>query len=311
MQSFSYGVSPNLKLALEKIESLRSRILLTPLPPKVELRLRWESTISRIHWSLILSGVELKKAEVVKLCIGQHGKKLGASQREALAFKKALDYITHEWLVTSRLVTPKTVITLCDIIGSGRLRVSEINLKQTLDYIQTNSEHPVVQAALAHIQIIYLAPFTQHNDLIARLLAYVFLYKSGYDFRGFLILEEYFRRDLNAFTYQSENTLKSNNATSWLEYYAQAVAAQLEKVVEYLISPAWKTELPNTFWELNERQKTILSLLDYPDGKIINKEVQKRFKVSQITASRDLTKLATLGLLIPHGKGRSVHYTRV
>ncbi len=44
---------------------------------------------------------------------------------------------------------------------------------------------------------------------------------------------------------------------------------------------------------------------------ITNKKVQKLFKVSQITASRDLAKLASVGLLFTHGKGRSVYYTKV
>jgi len=35
------------------------------------------------------------------------------------------------------------------------------------------------------------------------------------------------------------------------------------------------------------------------------------FKVSQITASRDLSKLGALGLLFIHGKGRSVYYTKI
>jgi len=69
--------------------------------------------------------------------------------------------------------------------------------------------------------------------------------------------------------------------------------------------------LPSSFWKLNGRQQSILSVLENPGEKITNKDVQKKFGVSQITASRDLSHLTTLGLLLAHGKGRSVYYTKV
>ena len=56
--------------------------------------------------------------------------------------------------------------------------------------------------------------------------------------------------------------------------------------------------ISSSFWDLNERQKVILGILDQPGVSITNKTVQKRFKISQITASRDLSKLAILGLLL-------------
>lgn len=65
------------------------------------------------------------------------------------------------------------------------------------------------------------------------------------------------------------------------------------------------------FFELNDRQKSILNMLDQPTASITNRLTQKAYKVSQITASRDLAKLTTLGFLFSHGKGRSVYYTRV
>jgi Fic family protein len=53
-----------------------------------------------------------------------------------------------------------------------------------------------------------------------------------------------------------------------------------------------------------------MAIVDRPGTRITNKMVQKHFKVSQITASRELAKLATLGLIISIGKGRSIYYTK-
>ncbi len=69
--------------------------------------------------------------------------------------------------------------------------------------------------------------------------------------------------------------------------------------------------MAQSYFELNDRQTSILNMLDLPQGSITNRKIQKAYKVSQITASRDLAKLTTLGFLFSHGKGRSVYYTKV
>jgi len=312
MVDLSYNLSSSLTESLQKIENLRRKILLTPLSAKTETRLRWEAKINRIYWSLVLSGNPLAKTEMVKLLISdQRKKRLTPDEQEVINYKKALDYISQNWLVISDRITPKVVVTLHDVVCAGRLRGSEATIKQVLDYLQASSENPVVQAGVAQIQLVTLAPFTDGNGRTARLLALLFLYKAGFDFRGLLVLEEYFRRDLAAFQQTTESVSKSQNLTSWLEYFAKGVAAQLEKAQEDLTLQRSHLDLPASFWNLNDRQKEILTMLDQPDSTITNKKVQKQFRFSQITASRDLSRLADLGLIFARGKGRSIYYTKV
>ena len=85
------------------------------------------------------------------------------------------------------------------------------------------------------------------------------------------------------------------------------------KVAEDVITEAfpYRVSLPATFWEITTRQKEIMMYLENPTASVTNKTVQKLFNISQITASRDLARLANLGLLLAHGKGRSVYYTKV
>lgn len=312
MSDLSYNLSLSLTESLQKIENLRRKILLTPLSAKTETRLRWEAMINRIYWSLVLSANPLPKAEMVKLLTSEGKKKrFTEEEQEVISYKKALDYISQNWLVTSNHITSKVVLTLHDFACPGRLRGSEAPLKQVLDYLQASSENPVVQAGAAQIQLITLAPFSDGNGRTARLLALLFLYKAGFDFRGLLVLEEYFRRDLTSFTQNTQRLSKNQNLTLWLEYFAKGVASQLEKAQEDLTSQRSHLDLPASFWNLNDRQKEILTMLDKPDSTITNKKVKKQFKVSQITASRDLSHLAELGLIFARGKGRSIYYTKV
>lgn len=311
MAVLAYNYSISIKDSLQKIELLRRQILLTPLSPKTELRLRWEAMLNRIYWSLSLAGNELNKTQIIKLLTVQSKKRPNSQEQEVIKYKRALDWISQEWLVSYQPITPKIVIILHELACSGRLQKSEQDLKQFLDYLQISKEDPVIQAGIAQAQIITLSPFAEGNGRTARLLALLFLYKAGYDFRGFLCLEEYWRRDLKGLTATTTSIAQTGNLTGWLEYFTNTALHQLEKAVQDLTSTSFQVELPSVFWRLNDRQKAILSLLEQPNSTITNKKVQKLFKVSQITASRNLVKLVSLGLLFTHGKGRSVNYTKV
>lgn len=310
MIGLSYQLSPPLKDSLQKIEHLRRQILLAPLPRKTEQQLRFEAMINRLYWSLSLSENTLTRKEMINLVTKEGKEKLTKEQKEVVSLKKALDYISWEWLVSSKTVTPKTVIMLHELACPGSLRLAEGRLTPFLDYLQVNLENPIVQAGITQIQLIQLAPFTDGNGRTARLLALLFLYKYGYDFRGLLCLEEFWRKDLTGFRTHTETAVKTGSLTSWLGYFAKAAETQLEKIATLVSSPHVAPTLAGSFWEISDRQKEIVNHLEEPGASLTNRKIQNLFKVSQITASRDLAKLATLGLLFPHGKGRSVYYTK-
>ncbi|MFH1536199.1 MAG: Fic family protein [Patescibacteria group bacterium] len=311
MVEFSYSVSPILKKSLEIVEGLRRNILLIPLSPKTELRYRWEATINRIYWSLTLSENNLGKKEIIKIVTTQPKKKLSPEGRDVINYRNALRYIHQYWLVTPRMVTVKSLQTLHNLACSGNFRIPEATVKQMLDYLQAAPEHPVVQAAAAQIQCMGIAPFTDGNGRTSRLLSYLFLCKQGYDTRGLLVMEEYWRHNLATFRGHTQEALKTGNLTLWIEYFTQACIYQLEKAKQDLTSQRFAFESSPSFYHLNDRQQEILFLLEQPEASITNKKVQGLFKISQITASRDLAKLVSLDLLFPHGRGRSVYYTKV
>jgi len=120
--------------------------------------------------------------------------------------------------------------------------------------------------------------------------------------REMICFEEYFRRDMLTYKRVLDITKAKANLTLWLEYFAFAVMTTLEKKLEIIKNQRFQENLPSNFWKLNGRQREILDYLERPDLKITNKEVQKSHKVSQITASRDLSKLTNLGLLLPMEK---------
>jgi len=123
--------------------------------------------------------------------------------------------------------------------------------------------------------------------------------------------EEFYRRDIVTFKRMLDLSKIQGNLTLWLEYFAFCLMHSLEKTADIVKNQKFQEDLPASFWKLNGRQRQILETLDQPGVKITNKDVQKAHGISQITASRDLARLTNLGLLLAHGKGRSVYYTKV
>ncbi len=319
MQSLSYNISPPIKQSLQKIETMRRQIVLSPLPPSIEIRLRWEATISRIQNSLYLSNNRMRKQDVVNLLNKQNSlpvivkdkKKFASNELDVLHYKQALDYIYQNWLLSDKPVTSQTVVKLHSLASEGRLKSSESSMREMLNFLQANPENPIIPASIAYSELVRMKPFTKGNARTARLLALLLLYKYGYDFRGLLVLEKYWRENMLAFNQQYEKVAAGGSITLWLEFIMKGLIASLEEIIRSLDLLSFQTDMRSSYFELNDRQKAILATLDQPGSAITNKKVQSVFGVSQITASRDLARLASVGLLFAHGKGRSIYYTQL
>jgi hypothetical protein len=319
MIGFSYMISVPLKDSLQKIEMQRIALLTTAIAPNLELKLRFEATLNRCYWSLALSRIPLSKQDVEQFLTNEiptittypsRKRKLSDEKLSLLRYKQGLDFINREWYVNRQPVTLATFMTMTQFAETKKLKIPEENLIHLLEYMKSSSDNPVIQAAIMQMQIACMAPFEDGNGRLSRLMAYLFLYKFGYDFRGLLVMEDYWRRDMAAFYLVKEKVMETKSLTLWLEYFAEALATQLEKAHQKIKVHEFQPPTKG-LWDLNDRQKSILEMFENPDLTLTNRKVQHIYKISQVTASRDLSKLATLGLIQSHGKGRSVTYSRV
>lgn len=319
MLNLSYNLSPILKERLQKIDLIRKDILLVPLSPRIELQMRWDIMIDRIYNSLALAEISLTKPEMIKILTtnmvfekDKNFKKLSSEQENVLSYKRSLDYISQQWLVPGKNVTVKDVLILYDIFHRGRLILPPSRIQEILDYVQAHEDHPVIQAGVVGLGIVRIQPFSQGNGRLSRLLSYVFLYKNGCDVRGLIEFEKTWIADRQSYLEAIRIALEVTSITLWLEYFSNSVLTALAGTYRKIQdSTSENLGVHSSFWELSDRQKSIINMLHQPGLTITNRGVQKQFKVSQITASRDLSKLANLGLLFSHGKGRSVYYTKV
>lgn len=311
MLSFSYTIALQLRETLTVVNRLRTQTLSLPLPPKTETKLAWEGIAIRTWATLSLAGLDVPKHEVATILANPTKSTRAVST--IIGLRNAYDFIHDQWRANPRPVSLPALETLFALTSPSepdRFSFIESALKELLAYLDAQEEHPVVQAAIAHMHILTIPGFGEPG-IFARLVHYLFLAKYGFDIRGWVTPERVWQKDVTTYTRLVAAYTRDHTLTQWLEYIAQSTQTNLETILTDIAESRFHIEYPASFWELSDRQKDILTLMDVPGAAITNRKAHKRFKVSQITASRDLAKLTALGLLYPHGKGRAVYYTKI
>jgi hypothetical protein len=312
----SYTLSSQLKETLTNIDTSRARVLLSPLSLEDELHIRWQTLVSRVWLGLTNTGSPVAKSEINATLSTSLPKNPPAEKRAILAYKLALDAIAQDWLATNRPITPATLAGLYALSSEttyGKLvgfRSQEKNVGQALAYLESEQEHPVVQAAAAYLLVKTSSAFGPASERMAILTTYLFLYRRGYDVRGTISFEEELFGNKAALAQAVAHAETTGSATLMLELLARCIAVSLRKTATTIGNRSFSPSPHRGFFRLSERQKDILAALSHPEATITNSLVQKRFRVSQITASRDLAKLASFGLLFAHGRGRSTYYMK-
>lgn len=295
---FSYNLSPTLTLSLKQIEKLRYQILLTPISIPLQNQLIWETTLSHLTGWAGLSNQPLTIPALTNLLSGPGANRpVTPFEKKAIDYRQALNHIWLDWTANPKTITTSDLNLLAAILGVSFKKEDEV--ASVLGYIQTGSVHPIVQAAIVHL---YFYP-----SRLSYLASQLIMYKHGYSLNRLVSLEDYWYNHKTEYLKILTDATKLGNVTLWLEYYCSAILRQMEQILKRVTSPS---STISKSYQLTPRQKQIIAMCEPVTTSLTNKLVQDTFKVSQITASRDLAHLASLGQLISHGRGRSTSYTK-
>jgi len=313
MKSLSYTRSTALTASIQQLDELNKQLLLIPLAPPVELQLQWESGTQKIQYLLALAGKIVSPVQISSFLLHTDTNNPTPFRSEIGSYRSALDYLYHHWLVNPKVIEPSDLLEFYQTIFPKETLIGdEAELRASLQYIQINPEHPIIQAALAQILVLSLSPFSAYNEQFSHLVFLLFMYKFGLDLRRLPVYEEQYVIDLTNYKNMILQSNRLDNVTPWLEYVCGRVIIAVQKTVNIVQQQKNNlTRSNNILFTLNDRQQLAMNLFNAPGAKVSNRMLQKKFKVSQITASRDLAKLADSGLIFAVGKGRSTYYTRV
>lgn len=342
-----FGYSHAMVRHLGQIESARAVISVLPLPPDQELRLRHTARQRATRHSTRIEGNTLNSTEVGQAVVSV-SKTQTEMQQEVRNYWRALEWI-EEQLEANRQPSEEYIRELHSIIlvrGKGRrgtrsdYRKGECPVVDSatgrIDYAPPEPRDvpslmrdlvrwwssgeaqelpgPVRAGLLAH-RFVSIHPFGDGNGRTARALATTELWRSGYDMRGFLSLEEHYTADLNAYYDNLQMGLPVNyydgrhdpDHSQWLAYFLATMASasqNLEQQAISLYAPERREAPP---WEnLRRVQQQLLNRLlfrgleDIEAGMSFSpSDMVEWFGVSPNTARDWLTKWREEGFVQP------------
>ncbi len=182
---------------------------------------------------------------------------------------------------------------------------------------ESDTTHPVLRAAIAHLHLVAIHPFWDGNGRTARGLAALVLQRSGYGFNRLLSLEYHFfeqRPGYYAAIARSAGktfTLRYD-ATPFLNFFASELSKHVQHVVASLTD--WhrrmgemQERVAKEHAGLNSRQIDGL-IYALQSGRLKPSEYKEITGASPLTSSRDLAGLVKSGLLIAEGRTRGRSY---
>ena len=173
--------------------------------------------------------------------------------------------------------------------------------------------HPLLKAAIAHYQLVYIHPFVEGNGRTARAMSTLMMYAAEYDFKRFFSLEEYFDADVRAYYRALQSVQKSMNGdlTYWLEYFCYGLAIEIDKIKQKVLKLSKDFKLRQQLGQqvaLSERQIMLLEVLQN-QGEITSEDAQQVLpNISTDTILRDMKDLIKKGVIKKQGVTKGVRY---
>lgn len=321
----------------------RSRVL-----PLNEAQLKRQAILRMAHTSTSIEGNKLAQFEVGKVL---EGKVVRASKKDILEVEnyynslklieelsRAKGAITKEEIlrlhkvVINGLVEREKVgklrsadVYVLDDLGDGRemLRFKAPPAKavprmidellQWLEKAKKEGVHPIIKAAVLHLQFVTIHPFTDGNGRVARLLTQLQLYRDGWDFRKIIVLEDYYNQDRLSY-YNAENAAQGKNYkkdmdfTAWFEYFTKGFLVEAKKALEQIQQIGFgKVSKKSDQIFLDKDEIQIMDFLT-TTGRITSDDVSDIFSVTKRAAQLKLKKLLSSKLIKIQGRGPSTYY---
>lgn len=174
---------------------------------------------------------------------------------------------------------------------------------------------PMVQAAMAHLNLVLIHPFKDGNGRMARCLQTLVLARQGILVPEFCSIEEYLERNTPDYYRLLAQVGRGywqpeNDARPWVRFCLTAHYRQTKTILRRWNESEQLWELLTA--EVNRRslpERYLFALFDAARGLRVRRATyQPAVEVSENLATRDLGALVREGLLTPVGERRGRHY---
>lgn len=328
------------------------------LSTRVREPVRWTASLRRVQFargvqsSNSIEGYHATLDDTLAIDAGEAP--LNASQETALAIKGYRDAMTYVLqlvddpdarLDAQLLKSLHFMMTGYDLRSRpGRLRPGSIYVQaeatgdivyegpgvelvaplvdELISSLNTTSREPdLVTAAMAHLNLVMIHPFSDGNGRMARCLQTLVLAREGLLPPVFSSIEEYLGRDTPGYyavlaEVGGGRWDPSRDAKPWLRYALTAHWRQAQLLLRRTTeTERLYVELDTLIAQHRLPERTIEALFDAASGRRVRNAVYRAYlrqndaDITEATATRDLKTLTALGLLAAHGERRGRYYS--
>ncbi len=292
-----------------------------------------DSLIRQAHFSTAIEGNPLTLQEVAALAAGKEIIASNQARLEVLNYFAALRLI---WSKLSARITERQLLHLHKVLTKGVLQPGEIGTYKTrpnaifgngrmiykpplpevapmltqalLNWINSDSqkEHPIVVAAIAHHRLVSIHPFADGNGRVSRLIESWILFNRSFDSQHIFALDEFFEIDRSRYYREIQDARDNGDDLSyWITYVAEGVVETLQKTkvrIQALGASASTTKI-----SLNSKQERILHILSQQPC-ASGSDLAKKLGIGRSFLSKLLKILIDYGLIIRDGSTKSASY---
>jgi len=172
----------------------------------------------------------------------------------------------------------------------------------------------VVQAAMAHLNLVSIHPFQDGNGRVARILQSLVLAREGLLSPAFGSIEEYLGHHTATYYSVLQKTHGATytplrDASKWVDFCIEAHIAQAQQRLNQVAQAAKRWEhLESLVEQHGWPDRFVIALEQSLIGGANRIAYEREADVSSATASSDFRRLLDAGLVTQHGRGRQTRY---
>lgn len=187
-----------------------------------------------------------------------------------------------------------------------------MSMKRLVDWVDEAQKdgvlHPLLITGIFVVWFLAIHPFQDGNGRLSRVLTTLLLLRHGYSYVPYASLEsvieenkEYYYKALR----KTQNTLRSKQAEweTWLHFFLRCLVRQKDNLNAKIQLEKKRVEASSPL------AASLLRLLD-ESGRMTIAQAVAATGANRSTLKAKLAELVAAGLLMRHGKGRGVYYTK-